>query len=68
VAIEEVAEVGGVVCIRASALAAAVACKCCGFDSTRVHSRYERYLADAPVSGQRLVIRLRERRRFCDQP
>ncbi|MGO4650035.1 ISL3 family transposase, partial [Nocardia sp. 2YAB30] len=67
VAIEEVAEVSGVVCIRASALAAAVACVCCGYDATRVHSRYERYLADAPVGGRRLVVRLRVRRLFCDQ-
>ncbi len=33
-----------------------------------VHSRYERYLADAPVGGQRLMVRLRVRRWFCDQP
>ncbi|MEU1521059.1 transposase family protein [Nocardia rhamnosiphila] len=59
VAVEEVEEVSGVVCIRPSALAGAVACRCCGCDATRVHSRYERNPADAPVGGRRLLIRLR---------
>jgi transposase len=31
-----------------------------------VHSRYRRSLADAPVAGQRVVIRLEVRRFFCD--
>lgn len=35
----------------------------CG--SGRVHSRYERRVADAAVSGRRVVIRLRVRRFFC---
>jgi transposase len=33
-----------------------------------VHSRYERRVADAAVAGQRVVIRLRVRRLFCDDP
>ncbi|MEU2174961.1 ISL3 family transposase [Nocardia sp. NPDC019219] len=51
-----------------SALAAAVACVRCGCDAARVHSRYGRYVADAPVGGRRLAIRLRVRRWFCDEP
>ncbi len=56
------------VCIRASARAASVACVRCGHAASRVHSRYERCLADAPVGGRLLVVRLRVRRWFCDQP
>jgi transposase len=40
-------------------------CAKCGAVSTRVHSRYDRTLADAPVSGRRVSIRLRARRFFC---
>jgi transposase len=36
--------------------------------SSRVHSRYERRLADAAAGGQRVVIRLRVRRFFCGAP
>ena len=67
VAIEAIEEVAGTVCVRASPLAAAVTCVRCGCEATRVHSRYERCLADAPVGGRRLVVRLRVRRWFCDQ-
>jgi transposase len=42
-----------------------VPCPHCGQASERVHSRYERRLADAVVAGRRLVIRLRVRRWFC---
>ena len=33
--------------------------------SARVHSRYERRLADAPVAGQQVLIRLQARRFIC---
>jgi transposase len=36
--------------------------------SSRVHSRYERRLADAAIGGQRVMIRLAVRRFFCDAP
>ena len=39
-----------------------------GMVSSRVHSRYERRLADAAAGGQRVVIRLRARRFFCAAP
>jgi len=38
----------------------------CGRASARVHSRYQRRLADAPVGGRRVVLRLGVRRFFCD--
>jgi hypothetical protein len=42
------------------------ACPCCGAGSARVHSRYERRLADAAVAGRRVEIQLRVRRFFCE--
>lgn len=33
----------------------------------RVHSRYQRRLADAAIAARRVVIRLRVRRFFCDK-
>jgi hypothetical protein len=37
----------------------------CGQVSGRVHSRYERRVADAAVAGRRVAIRLCVRRFFC---
>jgi hypothetical protein len=37
-----------------------------GHASARVHSRYQRRLADAAIGGQRVVLRLGVRRFFCD--
>ena len=65
----ENAEVAGArLCIWARTRAGTVACSWCGRPSARVHSRYERRLADAAVGGRRVVIRLRVRRLFCDGP
>jgi transposase len=54
------------VCIRARTPADEAACPKCGAVSRRVHSRYTRQLADTAISGQRVVVRLRVRRLFCD--
>jgi hypothetical protein len=42
-------------------------CPACVGTSWRVHSRYERSLADVTVGGQRVVIRLRIRWLVCQQ-
>ena len=55
----------GVVCIHARAEADDALCPACGNASARVHSWYERRLADAPVAGQQMSIRLRVRRFIC---
>jgi transposase len=65
VVIERVDEVGGSVRIWAYPQAVQAACPGCGGESARVHSRYERKLADAAVAGRRVEIRLRVRRFFC---
>jgi len=63
--IEGLSHEDGVVCIRACADAEQVPCPACGTASDRVHSWYERRLADAPVTGQQVLIHLRLRRFIC---
>jgi len=46
-------------------IAASAACPRCGQSSHRVHSRYQRKLADLPSNGKRVVIQLYARRFFC---
>jgi hypothetical protein len=41
------------------------ACAGCGVRSSKVHSRYDRRLADAVVAGQSVILQLRVRRYFC---
>jgi len=43
-------------------------CPDCRVPSSRVHSRYERRLADLPWQGRPVVIRFRARRFFCAEP
>jgi transposase len=52
--------------ICARARAGTGRCPSCGQVSRRVHSRYERVLADAAVGGRGCRIRLQMRRYFCD--
>jgi transposase len=53
------------VCLHARADAEEAPCPVCGVASARVHSWYERRLADTPVAGQPVLIRLRVRRFIC---
>src|SRR5262245_55430911 len=41
------------------------ACPCCGRYSDRVHSRYQRRLADLPWQGRTVALRVKVRRFFC---
>ena len=43
-------------------------CPCCGEESTRIHSRYLRSLADLPWQELPVRLRLHVRRFFCDHP
>jgi hypothetical protein len=47
---------------------AGACCPVCGLRSVRVHSRYERAVADLPWHGVPVTLRLRVRRFFCDAP
>jgi transposase len=43
-------------------------CPVCGSAATRIHSRYQRRLADLPSTGQPVHILLAVRKFFCDEP
>src|SRR5664279_4475711 len=65
VVIETIIRVGGVIEIGARARGSTAMCPGCGESSRRVHSGYERSLADAAIGGQPVRIRLRVRRFAC---
>jgi len=65
VVVEEAAVAGGQLVVRARPRAGGACCPECGGWSGRVHSRYERRLADAPVGARPAVIALVVRRLFC---
>jgi transposase len=66
VVIERIEQVGGSARVWAHPQAVQAECPGCEAVSARVHSRYERRLADAAVAGRRVEIALRVRRFFCD--
>ena len=68
VAVEAAEVADGRVRIWARAGAESASCPRCGQFSERVHSAYERRLADAPAGGQPVTIRLAVRRFFCGNP
>jgi transposase len=67
VSVERVFAVGKSVRIRARARASCpgAGCPACGNWSGRVHSRYERRLADVSAGGQETFVHLQVRRFFC---
>ena len=65
--IERVERLAGQVLITASATGEQGHCPGCGTASARVHSRYRRRVADAPISGAPVVIDLGVRRFVCEQ-
>jgi hypothetical protein len=68
VVVESAEVTGGRVGIWATVRAEGASCPRCGQYSERVHSAYERRLADAPVGGQPVTVRLTVRRFFCGNP
>ena len=68
-AVAEKAELAGRrLCIWARARAEQASCPACGRFAGRVHSRYQRRLADAAIGGRPVLIRLMVRRFFCPAP
>jgi transposase/DNA-directed RNA polymerase subunit N (RpoN/RPB10) len=65
--IEHAERVDGIVTLDAWARCRGARCAHCGQDSTRVHSRYGRRVADTAIAGTPVVLRLRVRRFFCDR-
>jgi hypothetical protein len=68
VIVEAAGLAGGLLCLRARVRADRGVCPRCGQPSGRVHSTYERRLADGPIGGHRVVIQLTVRRFFCGNP
>ena len=64
-AVERVFTAGKSVRIQARTSSAGSDCPACGVRSVRVHSRYERRLADTAAGGQEMFILLQVRRFFC---
>ncbi|MFD7046180.1 transposase family protein, partial [Rhodococcus jostii] len=52
VAIDSIDVAGGGVSIRASPLSVSASCPACGDTSDRVHSRYERTVADTAIGNR----------------
>jgi transposase len=63
--IEDVADAGDEIAVRARTRAGAVACPGCGAETARVHGYHERTAAGVPVDGRRVVVRVRVRRMRC---
>jgi len=61
-----IAEDGTALRLEMEAIQANALCPACGQPSTRVHSRYQRHLADLPWAQITVTIDLRVRRFFCD--
>lgn len=43
-------------------------CPTCGHFAQRVHSLYDRTVQDMPISGRQVILRIRARKFFCDNP
>jgi transposase len=52
--------------VRAAVVTDRVSCPFCGVSTGRVHSSYERRLADPAIAGRAATIELTVRRFFCD--
>jgi len=68
VVIETVTDGGSGMIVDVRLRAAGAECSRCGHGSVRVHSRYQRRLVDVPIASREVVLRLRVRRFFCDNP
>jgi transposase len=66
--IDDVADAGDEISVRARTRAGAVACPGCGAETARVHGYHERTAADVPLDGRRVVVRVRVRRMRCPAP
>ncbi len=59
--IEDVADEGERTIVRARTPQDTAACPVCGISSGRVHGYHWRTVADVPVDGRRVVVRVRDR-------
>jgi hypothetical protein len=66
--IDDVADLDGVIVVRARTAAGAARCPRCGGRTGQVHGYYERTVADVPADGRPVVVRVRVRRMRCPVP
>ena len=66
--VEDVADLGERIVVLARTPQGAAVCPVCGASSGRVHGFHLRTVADVPVDGRRVVIRVRVRRLVCPTP
>lgn len=66
--VETIVGADDVVTITLETTARSGSCPVCDHVATRIHSRYIRQLADLPVFGRRVILRLHCRRFFCRTP
>jgi transposase len=64
-AVDEIADEGELIRVRARTTAASVACPDCGGMSARVHAYHERFVDDVAIDARRVVIVVRVRRLVC---
>ncbi|MEU1543913.1 ISL3 family transposase [Actinacidiphila glaucinigra] len=62
---EDVADEGERIVVRARTPLGTAVCQVCGASSGRVHGYHWRTVADVPVDGRRVVVRVRVRRLVC---
>jgi len=63
--IEDVQDTGDVIVVRARTRERATGCPDCGTETARVHGYHERTVADVPVDGRRVMVRVTVRRMRC---
>ncbi len=63
--VEDVADEGERIVVRARTPLDTAVCQVCGASSGRVHGYHWRTVADVPVDGRRVVVRVRVRRLVC---
>ncbi len=63
--VEDVGVVGSRLVVRARTPGGVAECPGCGAGSARVHGVHERRLADLPVDGRSVMVRVRIRRLYC---
>lgn len=66
--VKSVAVVDGTLVVAVATRAGPAACTGCGQDSQRVHSGYERHVADEAVGGRPVRIDVTVRRLYCENP
>lgn len=63
--VEDVVDDGQVIRVVARTRDAPVPCPVCGVPTDKVHGYHIRTVADVPVDGRRVVVRVRVRRLVC---